>query len=428
MVGEETTLCARHAVVRVNQSEGPLVLISLYSCRPNSGSEPGAGWGIVLAAAAVSQHCVAIVRSKYVDELADGLARADVSNITLIGLEPGPVWQWLKSWSGSTRLYYCAWQFRASRAAKAMRSCTTFDVIHHATYSTGWLPTGLLSSRRGRGRGEYVAGPISGGAIVPRALWRYLGGRGVWGELVRVALRHLLRCRALLWRARAVSVIAQESCTAELLRARGVNVVAVHPHATDVVLEAVCGDRGYDRSQGVRLMYVGRLLPWKGLGLLLDALAAVPSERLRRLHLDVFGEGVDRRRLERLCVKRGLGQVVKFQGGVPRQQVIAAMVNSDALVFPSFHDSAGFAVSEALSLGLPVICLDHAGPGELVRLWPDVPSILIPVNGRAQDVRARLTSAIVSLRASSPKLDEVRMPIRTLVDVLDDVYQSVLEN
>src|SRR5262249_17128782 len=36
------------------------------------------------------------------------------------------------------------------------------------------------------------------------------------------------------------------------------------------------------------------------------------------------------------------------------------------LLFPSLHDSGGFVVLEALSHGLPVVCLDLGGPREIV--------------------------------------------------------------
>jgi len=38
----------------------------------------------------------------------------------------------------------------------------------------------------------------------------------------------------------------------------------------------------------------------------------------------------------------------------------------DAFLFPSLHDSSGNAVLEALSCGLPVVCLDVGGPAVLV--------------------------------------------------------------
>ena len=97
------------------------------------------------------------------------------------------------------------------------------------------------------------------------------------------------------------------------------------------------------------------------------------------------------------------------------------MASSSALLFPSFHDSAGFVVSEALTLGLPVICLDHAGPGEIVSQWPSALSVPVAVGSRRQVVAA-LTSGIekyVDNPAPHPQ-----SPIKPRESLDDLVYQS----
>jgi glycosyltransferase involved in cell wall biosynthesis len=42
------------------------------------------------------------------------------------------------------------------------------------------------------------------------------------------------------------------------------------------------------------------------------------------------------------------------------------MSNADILVFPSLHEGMPTVVIEALSMGIPVICLDHCGQGDAV--------------------------------------------------------------
>jgi glycosyltransferase involved in cell wall biosynthesis len=61
-----------------------------------------------------------------------------------------------------------------------------------------------------------------------------------------------------------------------------------------------------------------------------------------------------------------VADAVEFAGHVPRQQLIGSLLSYTALVFPSLHDSGGLVVLEALSKGLPVVCLDLGGPGIMV--------------------------------------------------------------
>jgi glycosyltransferase involved in cell wall biosynthesis len=71
----------------------------------------------------------------------------------------------------------------------------------------------------------------------------------------------------------------------------------------------------------------------------------------------------------------------------------------DALLFPSFHDSSGNAVLEALSHGLPVICLDLGGPGKIV---DDRCGRLIATAGRSEaDCVHALALAIAQMSGST---------------------------
>ncbi|MGH8874252.1 MAG: hypothetical protein ACRDVM_03235, partial [Acidimicrobiia bacterium] len=84
-------------------------------------------------------------------------------------------------------------------------------------------------------------------------------------------------------------------------------------------------------------------------------------------------------------------------------------------------------VSEALSLGLPVVCLDHGGPGSLARLWPESPSTAVAVRSRRQVV-ADLVEALerYALRPA-PVPDRLRAATVTLGQVLGKAYAAALD-
>jgi len=62
---------------------------------------------------------------------------------------------------------------------------------------------------------------------------------------------------------------------------------------------------------------------------------------------------------------------------VPRAQLDAFYARADVLVFPALRDSGGSALLEAMARGVPVICLDWAGPGEMV---DETSGIKVPVS------------------------------------------------
>ena len=90
----------------------------------------------------------------------------------------------------------------------------------------------------------------------------------------------------------------------------------------------------------------------------------------------------------------GLSARVEFIGRVPHEQLASYYAAADALVFPALRDSGGSALLEAMSRGLPVICLDWAGPGEMV---DETSGIKIPVADPGRAVAA-MAAAFARLR------------------------------
>jgi glycosyltransferase involved in cell wall biosynthesis len=108
----------------------------------------------------------------------------------------------------------------------------------------------------------------------------------------------------------------------------------------------------------LRALYAGRLTYWKGVHLALQALALRPADAT----LTVIGTGSDRKRLERRANRLGISDRVRFTGSMSRAAVLELLAEHDVFLFPSLQDSGGMAVLEAMSEGLPVVCLDVGGP------------------------------------------------------------------
>jgi glycosyltransferase involved in cell wall biosynthesis len=113
-----------------------------------------------------------------------------------------------------------------------------------------------------------------------------------------------------------------------------------------------------------RFLTVGRLVPYKGVDLILEAMNG--SEALRACELRVVGDGPERARLEDLTRRYGLEGNVSFAGWVDQQSLAREFASSQVFAFPSLREFGGGVVLEALASGLPAIVVDYGGPGELV--------------------------------------------------------------
>lgn len=118
-----------------------------------------------------------------------------------------------------------------------------------------------------------------------------------------------------------------------------------------------------DRN-GLRLLFVGRVIRSKGARDLIRAIAKVKD--IKGISLDVVGVGEDMPACKEEARALGVGHLVKFHGWQQHDQVDALYDKADVFVFPSFREPSGIVTVEAMSHGLPLIVADRGGPGFVV--------------------------------------------------------------
>jgi glycosyltransferase involved in cell wall biosynthesis len=181
---------------------------------------------------------------------------------------------------------------------------------------------------------------------------------------------------------------------------------------------------------GANFLYVGSLVYMKGIHLALKAFAELRKGRSGAT-FTIIGNGRDEARLKSISSALRLGDSVSWLGRVPHEEIWAHYCRYTAFVFPSLHDSGGTVLLEALSQGLPVICLDTGGPGAVV---PTSCGIKIPVKNRSEaEVVGDLAAAMRNL-ADNPKLQEQMgrqalevARVRTWRDVVSSAYADIEE-
>lgn len=107
-------------------------------------------------------------------------------------------------------------------------------------------------------------------------------------------------------------------------------------------------------------LFVGRLVPEKGVFDLFAAYEKIAPDVRERFGLVVAGNGRARRRLEDWAGKIDPGLIV-FTGFQHHEDLLRLYANAHALVFPTHSDPWGLVVNEALACGLPVIATSAAG-------------------------------------------------------------------
>ncbi len=105
----------------------------------------------------------------------------------------------------------------------------------------------------------------------------------------------------------------------------------------------------------VQLLFVGRLVPVKGLSYLLDAVALLKARRVD-VRLNIVGDGYHRPVLENAVRELGIECFVNFLGRIPFGPDLFKIYRmSDIFVLPSLSEGLPKALLEAMASGLPII-------------------------------------------------------------------------
>ncbi len=115
-----------------------------------------------------------------------------------------------------------------------------------------------------------------------------------------------------------------------------------------------------------RLVCVGRLCKEKGQMLLIEAAHQLAKQGVT-FELVLAGDGEMRLVLEELVARYGLSERVRITGWISSDQVRAEILNSQALVLPSFSEGLPVVLMEAMSLRRPVLTTYVGGIPELVQ-------------------------------------------------------------
>jgi glycosyltransferase involved in cell wall biosynthesis len=352
------------------------ILLSAYACGPGEGSEPGMGWHWAVEISRLGHEVHILTRANNVASIERGLAELDGLRLYVHGYDL-PDWvRWWKKGSRGMYLYYLLWQWGAYRRARALHAALRFDLAHHITFAVYRHPSFM-----GRLGIPFIFGPIGGGEFTPRALLRSAPWRAKIAEFLRWAGNRIASIdplvRATFDRAALILCKTPETLAAVPARARA-KCIRMQDVAADTALLAQSPSAG---SETARFLFVARLLHFKGIHLILRALKEV-RRTIPDATLTIVGKGRDSAWLHGLARQLGLDQAVEWRGQLPREEVMGIYGSHTAFVFPSLHDSGGTVVMEALSQGLPVVCLDWAGPGAIL---PENCGFKIAVQGRSEE-------------------------------------------
>ena len=164
-------------------------------------------------------------------------------------------------------------------------------------------------------------------------------------------------------------------------------------------------------SKNVKLLYVGRLVYYKGVDVLLKAMETVDDAELF-----VVGYGALEKELKRSVFNSGLSKKVHFLGSLPKDKLLEAYKACDILVFPSCENSEAFGLVqlEAMFFGKPVINTNLPTAVPWVSLHNET-GLTVPVNDHKALAHA-INKLVKNQKLRKTYGDNAAKRVRTLFD------------
>jgi glycosyltransferase involved in cell wall biosynthesis len=381
----------------------PRVLLSAYQCAPGQGSVSQIGWEwYSRLAQRAPVTLVTHVRNRADLEAAG--APLPGSQVIYIDTEwfAGPLYFVAKrifprsehSVFLVSSLDFFAYDWTAARLLKPRRA--EWDIVHAVTpvspaAHTNWTKLGL----------PVVRGPINGGLRSPTNFAEFMKADSSWVY----PLRHLAALPRI-WVHRggvpAVTLVANQASEETLTPAERASAVRIPEIAVEPSLYAPTPwPTAPDAEHPLRVLFVGRLVPFKAVPLLLEAAKRV-SQR-QAVDVVIVGDGPMRGEWEALgdaLSDEANGRLrVEFVGAQPSPRIAEELSRAHIFCLPSIRESGGAVLLEAMSAGRPVLAVNYGGPGELV-----IPKVgeLVPASGPAAAIDG-LENALLDVAANPEK-------------------------
>ena len=386
----------------------PRVLIIAEAANPEWSSVPLVGWNLSHALSKVADaHVVTQVRNRAAIERFGWVEGKDFTAVDSEAVAR-PVWKFSDAfrrvtgsgWTIGTALsaipyYYfehLVWRRFGGAIARG-----EFQIVHRVTPLSPTTPS-LLARKCTRAGVPFVLGPLNGGVAWPPEFTQVRRAEGEWLSTIRNAYKMLPGARSM--RTDAAAILVGSRATWDQLARFHERCIYVPENGIDPVRFP---ERPAPRPGSVlRVAFVGRLVPYKGADMLIEA--AAPLVHSGAVTVDVLGDGPQMPMLQRMVSDGGLAPGVRLHGWVDQAKLAEKVGDAQVFAFPSVREFGGGAVIEAMAMGLVPLVVDYAGPSELVT---DGTGFRIPIGPRESIVTA-LRDVLMRLAADPRDLDGMR--------------------
>lgn len=338
------------------------IILSAYACEPNKGSEPSVGWNWAVELIRMGHDIKIITRKnnkKVIERYIKKQSVIKKDNFYYFDL---PIFFQVlkKKIPMGVYIYYYLWQFFLYEDIKKKEFLKNYDIIHHITFGTIKFPSFLWKLNK-----TFIFGPLGGFEFNNIKNYKdYFSFKSRIYEFIRKKINFFLFKfnKSLINCYKNTDLILSRNTETKL------NLKKFFKKKIIINRDVGCFSPKKLKNKGnniFKFLFVGRFLELKGGHILIEAFN-LALKKNKKISLDFYGSGKESINWKKKIKKLRIDNYVKILGYKKFNNMTEIYSNYNSMIFPSFHDSGGTAIMEAISHSLPVICLDIGGPGEII--------------------------------------------------------------
>ena len=335
------------------------ILITAYDINPYKGSEASTGWNFTIQVTRENK-VVAITRKNNKQNIEKYIKENNISTENLeFKYYDLPYWMrfWKKGSRGSS-LYFYLWQM--FMPIFILKNKLKFDIAHNVNFHADAFPTFLWLLRK-----PLIWGPINHNELIPKQY--LLSKKESYKDSLKWIIKNInWKIDPFIFLSRKLSdiVIGGNSSVKKRLNIPEKRFYSLSQVASNNVEENI--KNFY--NENFTILLVGRFITIKSFDLSLKSFEkfynSLSDKNQSKVFLKIIGDGPLKHHYQSIIKNFNSIKNIEFCGWIEKNMMDNYYKTSSVFFFPS-HEGAGMVIAESLSHGLPIVCFDNYGPGEL---------------------------------------------------------------
>ena len=340
------------------------VIVSCYDINPFKGSESGTGWNFSYQIAK-NYKVIAITRENNKEKIDEFIDKFDV-DVSNISFEYYDLPYWLRFWKKGNRgsfIYYNLWQM--GLPFFILKKRFKFDFTQHINFHADHVPSFLWILGK-----PFIWGPVNHNEPIPKFLIKsnfvYIQDRF---KFLLKWLRWNLDPFLILCKNRAALIIGSSAAVKKRLKIKKEKFKLLSTVSSEIPKYRFDKKEIIDANKQFTILSVGRLVPIKSFDISIKSFdlfyKSLSYDQKKLVQLKIVGSGPLKKNLAKLASQLESKENIHFIDWIEQSDLFNLYMSSNIMLVPS-HEGAGAVLAEGFSYGLPIICFDGYGSGEIV--------------------------------------------------------------